>query len=104
MLASHSTRFRNRLLATKQTAIARRQPHHHPRSGLRHEHTPYFIENCRARIRHIRPSGHPTKPEIRIETVQIRHSRQQPECVFPHIKVQSALPEFNDRRTQRRMR
>ena len=64
------------------------QAHDHAGRGPRHQNRIFFAENRDTRVLGIRPGSNPTKTQITIEAVEIRHARQETKGMFPHVDAQ----------------
>lgn len=68
---------------------------------MRDEHAPFFTENRSARIIRKRPSCHPPQTKVRIKTVKVGHTRQEPERVLSHVELQRTMPKLDHCGTER---
>ena len=71
------------------------QPHDGARRCEGDERVALFADDRGAGIGGIRPLGHPLQSERRVEAVEVRQTRQQPERMFAHVVAKAAVLEFH---------
>lgn len=99
----HSNRRGHRLLDAQEPAGVSVKPHQRAGGRLREQRIAFLADDHVARVRWVRPLRHPLQTKSAVQTVQVRHARQQTVGMLAHEIAEAAVMKFKNSGAERGM-